>query len=73
MSVQQVRRDALVDMIRSSGMGIEEFAAKVMGRSSSTLYRWLQGSRPIPDVVADWMQGYGSKITDAIKHGGREG
>lgn len=66
MTVQDVRRAALVDLIRDSGMGIEEFAAKCMARSGTTLYRWLQGSRPIPDVVAHWLESDGPRVVATI-------
>lgn len=59
--VNEARRQALIELIRESGHSIESFAA-LMARSTPTLYRWLQGKRPIPYVVERWIASVGQDI-----------
>lgn len=60
--VQEVRRLALVDAIRYSGLSPADFCAKYLARDRSTIYRWLSGDRPIPSVVADWLDEYAPEL-----------
>jgi len=53
--VQEVRRLALVEAIRCSGLSPADFCAKYLARNRSTIYRWLSGESPVPSVVADWL------------------
>jgi len=63
---------ALVGLIRDSGMSIERFAEVCLGRSRSTVYRWLQGASPIPAKMVDWIEGPGPVVVDALREAGNE-
>jgi hypothetical protein len=43
--------------IDASGLGTKMFANSVLVRPASTVYRWLNGSRPIPKCVKDHLLG----------------
>ena len=53
--VREVRRMALVEAIKESGLSPSQFAARYLARRESTIYRWLSGESPVPAVVADWL------------------
>lgn len=61
-TIQDVRREALVEAIRESGMGIGEFAQRYLVRSKSTVYRWLSGDIEIPTVVGNWLRDHADDI-----------
>lgn len=41
--------------IARSGLSDRRFATRVLIRDERTLRRWLDGTRPIPQVVLDWL------------------
>ena len=43
--------------IDRDGRGVKRFSAQVLVRPHSTIYRWLNGSRPIPKCVKTWLIG----------------
>lgn len=59
--VREVRRMALIDAIRDSGLSPAEFGERYLARTRSTVYRWLAGDSPVPSVVADWLYKYSHK------------
>jgi|DEB0MinimDraft_3_1074331.scaffolds.fasta_scaffold85441_4 hypothetical protein len=67
---QEVRREALVDLIRASGLSVEGFARRCVARSPGTVYRWLSGDRPIPTVMAEWIAGDGPAVVEAVAYSG---
>ncbi len=48
---------SLSDAIERDGRGVKRFSREVLIRPPSTTYRWLNGSKPIPKVVRDWLVG----------------
>lgn len=48
------RRELLRVVMRRAGMVPEEMAS-VLARDRVTVYRWLNGSRPVPAVVERWL------------------
>jgi len=62
--VQEVRRLALVEAIKESGLSPADFCAKYLARDRSTIYRWLSGDRPIPSVVADWLDAHAPELME---------
>ena len=51
--------DLLRAAIQASGLSVNDFARKVLGRHPRTLWRWLAGGK-IPEVVQD-------KLRDILK------
>lgn len=41
--------------IDESGLTVHEFAKDVLHRDPRTVFRWLAGDRPVPNIVADWL------------------
>lgn len=65
--VARARRSALIELIRASGLDVSSFATQVMGRSPSTVYRWLSREQDVPKVVADWLMGeHARAIAEAV-------
>jgi len=60
-------RDMLVDVIRESGLSIEDFSRDCVGRSRATVYRWLQGASPIPDGMVHWLERSGMVVARAVR------
>lgn len=55
-------RDALIEAIRESGLGVSEFAGKYLCRRGSTVYRWLSGEIAVPGVVSYWLVNYADEM-----------
>jgi len=49
------RRRLLIDSINRVNMTPEDFAARVLARDRSTVYRWLSGESPIPRSVEKFL------------------
>lgn len=52
------RRKVLISSLKNSGLTPEEFAARVLGRDRSTIYRWLKGSVKVPKAVETYLTTY---------------
>jgi hypothetical protein len=61
-SIQELRREVLVEAIRKSGLNIGEFSQKYLVRSRSTVYRWLSGEIEIPAIVGNWLRDHADDI-----------
>jgi len=42
--------------IDESGLSAHAFARDVLRREPRTLFRWLAGDSPIPQLVRDWLE-----------------
>ena len=60
--LRDVRRDALIDVIRRSGLGVSDFAVQYLARDPSAVYRWLSGDTPVPRVVARWIDEHSDHV-----------
>lgn len=52
------RRKILISSLKHSGLKPDEFAAMVLGRDRSTIYRWLKGSVKVPKAVETYLTTY---------------
>jgi hypothetical protein len=52
--VKDHRRELLRTVMIKADMNPEEFA-DVIARDRVTVYRWLAGTRPVPNVVEKWL------------------
>lgn len=41
--------------IDESGLTVHEFARHVLIRDPRTVFRWLSGESPVPNIVLDWL------------------
>ena len=48
---------ALRDAIDRDGRGVKRYSREVLIRPPSTIYRWLKGTRPVPQCVRDHLVG----------------
>jgi len=53
-NVRDHRRELLRTVMIRADMNPEEFA-DVIARDRVTVYRWLAGTRPVPNVVEKWL------------------
>lgn len=60
--IKEVRREALVEAIRESGLNITDFAQRYLARDRSAVYRWLSGECPVPTVVANWLRDHADEL-----------
>jgi hypothetical protein len=66
--IKEVRRLALIEAIKDSGVGISEFAERYLARDHGTVYRWLAGTSPVPKVVANWLAHHADDIIGGGVH-----
>ena len=59
--------------IDRDGRGVKRFSAQVLVRPHSTIYRWLNGSRPIPKCVKTWRVGDFRILAEPIAKSTTEG
>jgi hypothetical protein len=63
---REAKREALVEAIRESGLGVTDFAHKYLARDRSAVYRWLSGELEVPTVVANWLTKYADEIINGV-------
>jgi len=50
-------RASLRDAIDATGLTVSTYATTILVRTPSTVYRWLNGQRPVPKVVREFLIG----------------
>jgi hypothetical protein len=60
--MNEIRRQALIEAIRDSGLSIVEFSHRFLARDHTTVYRWLSGYSPVPRVVGRWLNEHAEEI-----------
>lgn len=50
--------------IAASGLTVAEFAARILGRSKSSVHRWLNGEHAIPKAVLARLDAYLTSTTE---------
>lgn len=60
------RRELLKAVMRRADL-VPEDVASVLARDRVTVYRWLNGSRPVPAAVERWLLSVAPQVIEASK------